>query len=86
MWHPRQKEPATEWEAEVDRLIDRGAIELNFDRRVELYRKAFRIITEQQPMIFIATPKSMLAAYRKFGNLFPTVWGWYEEERLFIKD
>ncbi len=85
MWHPRQENPSTPWEAEVDRLIDRGAVELDFKKRVELYRKAFRIITEQQPMIFIATPKSMLAVYRKFGNLFPTVWGWYEEEMLFVK-
>ncbi len=85
MWHPRQESPSTPWEAEVDRLIDRGAVELDFKKRVELYRKAFRIITEQQPMIFIATPKSMLAVYRKFGNLFPTVWGWYEEEMLFVK-
>jgi len=85
MWHPRQEKPSTEWEAEVDRLMDRGAVELDFKKRVEIYRKAFRIITEQQPMIFIATPKSMLAAYSRFGNLFPTVWGWYEEERLFIR-
>ncbi len=86
MWNPRQKSPATDWEAEVDRLIDKGAVELNFHKRVEIYKKAFKIITEQQPMIFIATPKSMIAVYDKFGNLFPTVWGWYEEERLFIKD
>jgi len=85
MWHPRQEKPSTPWEAEVDRLIDRGAVELDFRKRIELYRKAFRIITEQQPMIFIATPKSMLAVYRKFGNLFPTVWGWYEEEMLFVE-
>ena len=86
MWNPRQKTPSTEWEREVDELIDRGAVELNFKRRVELYKKAYRIITEQQPMIFIATPKSMLATYDKFENLFPTVWGWYEEERLFLRD
>ncbi|WP_457601102.1 ABC transporter substrate-binding protein [Hydrogenivirga sp.] len=86
MWHPRQKKPATKWEAEVDRLIDRGAVELDFRKRVEIYRKAYKIITREQPMIFIATPKSLLAVYDKFGNLFPTVWGWYEEERLFFKD
>lgn len=86
MWNPRQKEPQTDWERKVDELIDRGAVELDFEKRVRIYREAFRIITEEQPMIFIATPKSMLAAYNRFGNLFPTVWGWYEESRLFIKD
>ncbi len=86
MWNPRQKKPQTDWERKVDELIDRGAVELDFEKRVHIYREAFKIITEEQPMIFIATPKSMLAAYDRFGNLFPTVWGWYEENRLFIKD
>lgn len=86
MWHPRQKKPATEWEAEIDRLIDLGAIELDFEKRVEIYKRLFWIITYQQPMIFIATPKSLMASYNKLGNLFPTVWGWYEENRLYIKD
>lgn len=86
MWNPVQKEPETDWEREVDRLIDMGATELDPEKRVEIYRKAFRIITEQQPMIFIATPKSLLAVYDRFGNLFPTVWGWYEENRVFIKE
>ena len=86
MWNPRQKKPATEWEAEVDRLIDLGATELNYEKRVEIYRKAFRIITEQQPMIFIAAPKSMVAVKNYLKNVFPTVWGWYEPLKVFIKD
>ena len=86
MWNPVQKEPETEWEREVDRLIDMGAVEMDPKKRVEIYKRAFKIITEQQPMIFIATPKSMLAVYDKFGNLFPTVWGWYEENRVFIRE
>ena len=86
MWNPRQEKPATEWEAEVDRLIDMGATELNYEKRVEIYKKAFRIITEQQPMIFIAAPKSMVAVKNYLKNVFPTVWGWHEPLRVFIKE
>ncbi len=86
MWNPRQKKPATEWEAEVDRLLDLGATELNYEKRVEIYKKAFRIITEQQPMIFIVAPKSMVAVKNYLKNVFPTVWGWYEHLKVFIKD
>ncbi len=86
MWNPRQKEPATRWEKKINELIDRGATEINFEKRVEIYREMYRIISEVQPMIYIATPKSLLASYDKFGNLFPTVWGWYEENRLFFKE
>ncbi len=86
MWYPRQKKPATEWEARVDELIDKGAVELDFSKRVQIYKEMYKIITQEQPMIFIATPKSLMAVYDRFGNLFPTVWGWYEENRLFIRD
>ena len=86
MWNPRQEKPQTEWEAEVDRLIDLGATELNYEKRVEIYKKAFKIITEQQPMIFIAAPKSMVAVKNHLKNAFPTVWGWYEPLRVFIKE
>ncbi len=85
MWHPQQKEPATEWERKVDELFDRGATELDFKRRIRIYKEAFKIITEQQPMIFIATPKSITAVYDKFENFFPTVWGLYKEEYIFEK-
>ncbi|SNZ16475.1 ABC transporter substrate-binding protein [Hydrogenobacter hydrogenophilus] len=86
MWNPRQKNPQTQWEKQVDELFDKGAQELDFAKRVDIYKKAFLIITQEQPMIFIAVPKSMLAVYtNRFDNFFPTVWGWYKSETLFIK-
>ncbi|RME13291.1 MAG: ABC transporter substrate-binding protein [Aquificota bacterium] len=85
MWNPRQKSPQTEWEKRVDELFDRGATEINPEKRVALYREAYRIISMEQPMIFLTTPKSMLAAKKGFENLFPTVWGWYREEALFFR-
>ena len=85
MWNPRQGKPQTHWEKEIDELFDLGARETNFEKRVEIYRRAYRIIAEEQPMIFLATPKSMLAVRNKFENLFPTVWGWYREEALFLR-
>ncbi len=85
MWNPRQSKPQTQWEKEIDELFDLGAKETSFEKRAEIYRKAYRIIAEEQPMIFLTTPKSMLAVRNKFENLFPTVWGWYREEALFLK-
>ncbi|MEZ0361683.1 MAG: ABC transporter substrate-binding protein [Hydrogenobacter sp.] len=85
MWNPRQKSPQNKWEKEVDELFDKGAQEMNPEKRVQIYKRAFWIITQEQPMIFIATPKSMLAVYPRFGNFFPTVWGWYKSEMLFVK-
>ncbi|MCX8060235.1 MAG: ABC transporter substrate-binding protein, partial [Aquificaceae bacterium] len=85
MWNPRQKSPQTQWEKRVDELLDRGAVETDPQERVKLYREAYRIIAQEQPMIFLVTPKSMLSAKDRIENLFPTVWGWYREEALFLR-
>ncbi len=82
MWNPRQEKPSTQWEKEVDRLFDLGAITTDQEKRVEIYRQAYKIIAQEQPMIFIATPKSMFSYRPKFMNFYPTVWGWYEENRI----
>ncbi|WP_457568398.1 ABC transporter substrate-binding protein [Desulfurobacterium sp.] len=86
LWNPGQKKPATAWEAEVDRLFDQGVKELNFDRRVRIYKKAYRIICEQQPLIYIAAPIVLEAVKNRVRNYFPTVWGAYKPERIFLKE
>ncbi|WP_459896516.1 ABC transporter substrate-binding protein [Desulfurobacterium crinifex] len=84
MWNPNQKKPATEWEAEIDRLFEEGARELDFKKRIEIYKKAYRIISYEQPLIYIAAPLVLEAARNRVKNFFPTVWGAYEAERMFI--
>jgi len=85
MWNPNQKTPATKWEAEVDRLFEEGAKEIDFDRRVEIYKKAYRIIAYEQPLIYIAAPLVLEAAKNEVKNFYPTIWGTYEPERMFLK-
>jgi len=85
MWNPRQEKPATEWEQKLDELFDRASSTISKEERIKLYREAYRIIAEEQPLIFLATPKSMLSVWDKFGNYFPTVWGQYKEEYMFFK-
>ncbi len=85
MWYPNQKKPSTQWEAEVDSLFQQAAVELNQKKRDNLYKKAFKIIGEQQPMIFIAAPEELLAVKNYLKNVFPTVWGWYKSEYVYIK-
>jgi peptide/nickel transport system substrate-binding protein len=85
MWNPGQKKPATKWEAEVDRLFEEAAKTLDFKKRVELYKRAFWIICYQQPLIYIAAPLSLVAARNRVKNYFPTVWGTYKPERIFVE-
>ncbi|WP_333784088.1 ABC transporter substrate-binding protein [Thermocrinis sp.] len=85
MWNPRQKSPATDWEKKVDELFDLASSTIDSEKRVELYREAYKIIAQEQPLIFLATPKSMLSVRNKFENFFPTVWGQYKEEYMFFR-
>ncbi|GAB6072720.1 ABC transporter substrate-binding protein [Venenivibrio stagnispumantis] len=84
LWNPKQKKPATDWEAKVDELFIKASTELNQKERDRLYKEAFKIIGQQQPMIFIAAPEELVAVKNKFKNVFPTVWGWYKDEYMFI--
>lgn len=85
MWYPNQKKPSTKWEAKIDELFKKAAVELNPEKRDQLYKEAFKIIGEQQPMIFIAAPEELLAVKNHLKNVFPTVWGWYKDNWVFIE-
>ncbi len=87
MWHPRQKEPATEWEAEIDRLFNEGAQELDIEKRKAIYFRWQEIVAEQLPVIYTVLPASLVAIHNKFGNLKPTAFGgWLHNlEEIYIK-
>ncbi|WP_089323682.1 ABC transporter substrate-binding protein [Desulfurobacterium atlanticum] len=86
LWNPNQKRPATQWEAEIDRLFDEGVKELDFKKRVEIYKRAYRIIAKEQPVIYIAAPLVFEAVRNRVKNYFPTIWGTYKPTRIFIKE
>jgi len=86
MWHPLQKRPATKWEAQVDKLFAKASITLDEEKRKELYQKAFRIIYEEQPMLFIATPEELIASWNRIKNFYPTVWGFWKGLYMEIKE
>ena len=86
LWNPNQKKPATKWEAEIDRLFDEGVKELDFKKRVEIYKKAYNIIAREQPIIYIAAPLVFEAVRNRVKNYYPTIWGTYKPARIFIKE
>ena len=87
MWNPKQKSPATEWEKEIDEIFEKGAVELDENKRKELYDRWQVIVSEQLPMIYTASAASLTAVRNKFGNLKPTAYGGYRHniEEIFIK-
>ena len=86
LWHPKQAEPATEWEAEIDRLYISGAGEMDHDARVELYRRAQAVVAENVPVIYTTLAERLSAVRDVFGNTTPTLYGHWDIRYLYRTD
>jgi len=86
-WNPRQEKPATKWEAEIDRIFNDGAQELDQELRKAMYFRWQEIVVEQLPLIYTVLPASLMAIRNKFGNLNPTAYGgWLHNfEEIYVK-
>jgi peptide/nickel transport system substrate-binding protein len=72
-WHPNQKKPATEWESEIDRLMNLQVTTLDRAKRKEYYNRIQYIISDETPYIYLITPQAFVAVRNKFQNLTPTI-------------
>jgi len=87
---PDQARPATEWEAEVDRLVFKNLTGRTFAERKECWDKVQALFAENLGFIFIANPQTFVVVRNKFGNLKPQPYqewhraAWNAEE-LFVK-
>jgi peptide/nickel transport system substrate-binding protein len=75
MWHPKQKKPATDWEAQIDRLFNLGVQELDNDKRKAFYDEWQLIASQNLPFIYTVLPASIFGVRNRFGNLYPTPYG-----------
>jgi peptide/nickel transport system substrate-binding protein len=88
-WFPRQKTPATEWEARIDFLMNAQLKTLDFAERKKFFDEVQTILADQVPMIYTTTPISYAAVRNGLGNLRPTVLSSYRvtwnAEEIYIK-
>jgi len=73
LWNPSQKHAATNWEAEIDRLMEQQLTVTNTAERKKLYDRVQEILVEHQPMIFLASPDILVGAKKSIGNFHPVV-------------
>ncbi len=88
LWNPSQAHPATPWEAEIDRLIEEQMSARTFEQRKKIYDRAQEVLTENQPMIFLASPNILAGAKNSIGNFHPAVLEPYvlwNVEQLYLK-
>jgi len=60
-WYPNEPAPATEWEAEIDRLMKKQASELDPKKRKRAFDRVQQIVSEQQPFIYLVNKNALSA-------------------------
>jgi peptide/nickel transport system substrate-binding protein len=88
MWYPRQKVPATKWEAEINKIFNEGVQKLDKNGRKALYDRWQEIVAEELPFIYTVLPANIFAVRNRFGNLNPTPYGgaFHNLEEIYIKE
>jgi peptide/nickel transport system substrate-binding protein len=82
VWYPNQSKPASEWEAEIDQLLDRAAASDDLEARRAAYWRIQELLHEHLPIIQTVRPLRFAAASNALENFEPSVWGIYRPERI----
>ncbi|HUE86976.1 MAG TPA: ABC transporter substrate-binding protein [Vicinamibacterales bacterium] len=73
LWHAGQKAPATDWERQIDELIERQSSTLDMDERKRLFNEVQRLFAENLPILYFAAPRVYIAASARLINLYPAL-------------
>jgi peptide/nickel transport system substrate-binding protein len=70
-WNPNQKQPATAWEAEIDKLMRLQASDAQADARKHAFDRVQQIVWEQAPFLYLVTKDSLTAISPDLQNASP---------------
>lgn len=76
-----------DFEKEIDILFDKGASELEHNKRKIYYDKMQEIVYAECPMIYLYSPLRLIAVRNRVGNVYPTLLGGaiHNVSELYIK-
>jgi peptide/nickel transport system substrate-binding protein len=72
-WDLGETQPATEWEAEIDRLMNRQMSTLAAKDRKRLYDRVQEIEVEEVPLVFLVSPNILVGAKTRVHNFAPVI-------------
>ena len=73
LWNMSQKQPATPWEAEIDRLMREQSTTTDPRRRRELFTAAQKVFAENLPALYFAAPRLYYAHSKRVAGIVPSV-------------
>ena len=63
------------FETELENLFKKGALELDFNKRKEIYDKYQKIVADENPFIYLYAPLSINALRTRVKNVYPSKFG-----------
>jgi len=72
-WNPKQKTPATPWEAEIDRLMRAQASTMDDIARKKSFDRVQEIVAEQVPFIYLVNKNALTGISPSLENAKPVV-------------
>jgi len=87
-WRPNQKQPATEWEARIDKLFAEQSVERDQTKRLALFAEIQSIMRDEMPVIPLAARHIVSAAHSRIGNYSPSSvfpYSLWNVDELFVK-
>jgi peptide/nickel transport system substrate-binding protein len=86
LWHLGEKTPATPWEAELDQLMQKQLVTINYQQRKKIYDRVQEVLAQQLPMVYLASPNILVGAKEELGNFHPAIieqYTFWNAEELF---
>jgi peptide/nickel transport system substrate-binding protein len=73
LWHMGEKKPATAWEAELDALMQKQLVTMEYRTRKKIYDRVQEVLAEQLPMTYLVSPNILMGAREDLGNFRPAI-------------
>ena len=72
-WHPNQKQPATDWERQIDELMVKQAGTSDEQEQRRLFNDVQRVFAENLPIVYFAAPRVFLGTSARLTNIQPAL-------------
>ena len=73
IWNFGEKTPATPWEAEIDQLMQKQLVTLNYQQRKKIYDRVQEVLAQQLPLVYLVSPNILVGAQEDLGNFRPAI-------------
>jgi peptide/nickel transport system substrate-binding protein len=73
LWNMHQEKPATDWEQRIDTLMDEQSTTLGLERRREIFNEVQKVLAENVPVLYFASPRLYYAHSRRVRGVVPSI-------------